>query len=84
MGKGEKTTAENLEARFEAGQDVLDYFDVKNATRPGWEKQRINLDIPQGMLADLDRHAGRRGVPRQALIKLWLADRLKAEAPVRD
>lgn len=26
-----KTTAENLEARFDAGEDVLDYFDLKNA-----------------------------------------------------
>ena len=78
------STAENLEARFGAGEDVLDYCDVKHATRPGWEKQRINLDIPQGMLADLAGHAGRKGVPRQALIKLWLADRLKAEATIRD
>ncbi|MGD0537797.1 MAG: CopG family transcriptional regulator [Verrucomicrobiota bacterium] len=84
MGKREKTTAENLEPRLDAGKDVLAYFDVKNATRPGSEKQRINLDIPQGMLADLDRHAGRKGVPRQPLIKLWLADRLNAESPVKD
>ncbi len=35
-------------------------------------------------MADLDRHAGRKGVPRQALIKLRLADRLKAEAPIKD
>jgi hypothetical protein len=25
--KNEKTTAENLEARFDAGEDVSDYFD---------------------------------------------------------
>lgn len=25
------TTAENLETRFDAGEDVLDYFDLKNA-----------------------------------------------------
>jgi hypothetical protein len=36
------------------------------------------------MLADLDRHAGHKGVPHQALIKLWLADRLKAEATIKD
>jgi hypothetical protein len=27
------TTASNLEARFEAGKDVLDYFDVARAVR---------------------------------------------------
>jgi len=36
-----KTTAANLESRFEAGKDVLDYFDASRATvtrggaRPG-------------------------------------------------
>jgi hypothetical protein len=31
------------------------------------------------MIRRLDRQAGRNGVPRQALIKVWLAERLKAE-----
>jgi hypothetical protein len=29
--KNEKTTAENLEARFDAGEDVSDYFDDTKA-----------------------------------------------------
>jgi hypothetical protein len=30
-----KTTAKNLERRFDAGKDVSDYFDMSKAKRPG-------------------------------------------------
>lgn len=33
--KKTKTTAENLESRFDAGEDVLDFFDMKKATWGG-------------------------------------------------
>jgi hypothetical protein len=36
----------------------------------------ISLDIPAQMLKNLDREATRIGVARQALIKVWLAERL--------
>ena len=32
--------------------------------------QRVNLDMPQHMVAKLDVHARKRGVTRQALIKV--------------
>jgi hypothetical protein len=35
MSKRSKTTARNLESRFDAGEDVSDYFDFSRATRPG-------------------------------------------------
>ena len=75
-----KTTAANLEAKFDAGENVLDYFDVKNFKRINHKKSRVNVDIPDWMLRKLDLVAGRHGLARQALIKHWLADRLKVEA----
>jgi hypothetical protein len=74
-----KTTARNLEARFEAGKDVLDYFDLDKATRPLLQKQRVNLDIPHWMVLRIERIARRKGIPRQAQIKQWLAEKLKEE-----
>jgi hypothetical protein len=80
MGKHKtKTTAKNLEERFDAGEDVLDYFDARRMTRPGHKKNRVNVDIPVWMIHRLDRVAGRNGIARQALIKTWLVDRLKTE-----
>ncbi len=75
-----KTTAANLEARFAAGEDVLDYFDAGRITRPGHKKNRVNVDMPVWMIGQLDRVAGRHGIARQALIKTWLAEKLKTEA----
>lgn len=74
-----KTTAENLEARFDAGEDVLDYFDTRGAVRFNHARFRVNLDLPAWIVGKLDRYASRTGVPRQALVKLWLAERLEAE-----
>ena len=75
-----KTTAKNLEARFEAGADVSDYFDFKKFKRVNHAKNRVNVDMPIWMIQRLDRVAGRNGIARQALIKTWLVDRLKLEA----
>jgi predicted DNA binding CopG/RHH family protein len=72
-----KTTAENLEARFDAGEDVLDYFDTAKAARRNHAKARVNLDLPQWMIASIDRVAGRNGLARQSQIKAWLADKIK-------
>jgi predicted DNA binding CopG/RHH family protein len=74
-----KTTAANLEKRFDAGEDVSDYFDFKKFKRINHEKSRVNVDMPQWMIGRLDDVASRHGIARQALIKTWLAERLKAE-----
>ena len=76
-----KTTAENLERKFDQGEDVMDYFDLAKASRPLLEKERINLDIPHWMILKIDRVARRKGMPRQAQIKEWLSQKLKEEEP---
>ena len=74
-----KTTAENLETRFETGERVMDYFDLSKASRPLLKKERVNLDIPHWMVLRIDRIAGRKGIARQAQIKQWLAEKLGEE-----
>lgn len=64
------TTAENLEQRFDNGEEVLDYFDADNAIR------RVSLDIPSWAIVKLDKEATRRGITRQALLKTWIVDKL--------
>jgi hypothetical protein len=43
--------------------------------RPHARKQ-VHVDFPVWMVEALDAEAGRYGVTRQALIKLWIAERL--------
>ncbi len=68
--------ASDFDKKFDAGEDVSAYFDLKSAQRPGLKAHRVNVDFPSWMVQSLDREATRLGITRQSLIKLWLADRL--------
>lgn len=68
--------AEDLDKKFDNGEDVLEYFDLKSASRPGLENKRVNVDFPAWMVQSIDKEAVRLGVTRQSLIKLWLADKI--------
>lgn len=71
-------SAEELDRKFDDGEDVSKYFDWENAKRPGLEIKRVNVDLPNHFLEKLDREAALRGITRQSLIKVWLYDRLEA------
>ena len=73
-------SAEEFDRRFDDGEDMGDYIDWSSARRPGLELKRVNVDFPQWMVAKLDAEAKRRGVTRQALIKMWLSDLLDRAA----
>ena len=58
----------------DAGEDLSAHLDLANATRPGRDVQRVNVDFPIELLRAIDREAKRIGVTRQAFIKLRIAD----------
>lgn len=72
-------TAEEFERRFDSGEDISDFLDWENASRPGLEQRRVNVDLPIWMIQSLDDAAKVFGVTRQSVVKIWLAERLKAE-----
>lgn len=74
--KSKMISAEDFDAKFEAGEDVGAHLEWSGARRPGLAKRRVNIDFTEQMVRRLDREAQRRGVTRQALIKMWIADRL--------
>jgi len=39
----------------------------------------VNVDFPKWMITRLDREAKRINVSRQAIIKMWIHDRLMAQ-----
>jgi hypothetical protein len=69
--------AEEFDKKFDEGGDVTDYLDLSKARRPTQEQKRVNVDFPLWMIQQLDKEAKRLGVPRQSIIKLWVAERLK-------
>ncbi len=69
--------AEQLDKIFDRGdKDILPYLDLAKAVRPGHQAKRVNVDFPSWMIRRLDLEADRLGVPRQSLIKVWIAERL--------
>lgn len=77
-----KISNEELERRFDEGEDITAYMDMSTARRPNQERaaRRISMDVPEELVRGLDRYAARTGVNRQAVIKLWLTERLDQEA----
>jgi len=77
MKRSSTMKAEELDRVFDAGEeDILPYLDLAKAVRPGHQARRVNVDFPAWMVSRLDAEADRIGVPRQSLIKVWIAERL--------
>lgn len=68
--------AHEFDEAFDRGDSVADQIDWSRARRPNVEMKRVNVDFPAWVVEGLDRQAERLGVTRQALIKLWIAERL--------
>lgn len=75
---------EDTEREFWASHDSADYIDWrkgKRATLPNLRpsSQTISLRLPKPMLDRLKLLANKRDVPYQSLLKIFVAERLKAE-----
>ncbi|MBI5970758.1 MAG: CopG family transcriptional regulator [Deltaproteobacteria bacterium] len=69
--------AGKFDKRFDEGKDISKHLDASKARRPEQEQKRVNVDFPLWMVHLLDREAKRLGVPRQSIIKVWVAERLE-------
>jgi len=79
-----KFANEDQEREFWAQHDSADYLDWKQAERivlPNLRptSQTISLRLPKPMVEQLKLLANKRDVPYQSLLKIFVAERLKAE-----
>ena len=72
--------AKALDKKFDEGESIIKNLDLSKAIRPNQEQKRVNVDFPLWMIQSLDKEAKRLGVPRQSIIKIWLAERLQNSA----
>jgi hypothetical protein len=72
--------AKELDKKFDEGKNILEHLDLSKARRSNQEQKRVNVDFPIWMIQSLDKEAKRLGVPRQSVIKIWLAERLQKSA----
>ena len=71
--------ASELDKIFDDDQEeVLEYFDTSKIKMINEEPKRVNIDFPSWMVQSLDREAKHIGVSRQAVIKMWLAEKLQS------
>ena len=68
--------ARALDKLFDAGGDVSTFLDLARARRTNQTPRRVNVDFPAWMIHSLDKEAGRLGVTRQSIIKVWISERL--------
>lgn len=66
-----KISADDIAAKASRGEDVSAYFTNKfTVVRP---VHRVNVDLTEGMLRQLDERAARLNISRQAVIKTLLS-----------
>ena len=70
------TDTATFDAMFDNGEDLSAHIDWTSARRPNLVIKCVNVDFPTWVVEALDEQAGRLGVTRQSLIKIWITDRL--------
>jgi predicted DNA binding CopG/RHH family protein len=80
-----KFSSEEAERQFWSRADSTAYVDWSHAERAELPKLRptlrtISIRLPESMIAQLKRLANKRDVPYQSLLKVFLAERIYAEA----
>ena len=70
-------TAREMDAALETA-DLAEEFRKKGAVLKS-PLRKINLDLPETVVDQIDGVASRIGISRQPLLKLWIHERLKTE-----
>jgi hypothetical protein len=79
FGKPKSISVADFDAKFDAGEDISAHLDFSSARliEPDTSAQKVNVDFPVWVVESLDKEAERIGIARQALIKLWIVERLE-------
>jgi hypothetical protein len=67
--------AKEFDKKFDNNENMVNHLDLSKIKR---SVKRVNVDFPEWMVSLLDKEAKRLGVSRQSVIKVWIAEKLKA------
>jgi hypothetical protein len=76
--------AEELDKKFDAGEDIIDNLDLSKAKRPGLKTKRVSVDFPTWMVHKLDKESMRLGITRQSVIKFWISEMFRKTSDQND
>jgi hypothetical protein len=71
--------AEEFDRKFDANEDMSDFFDLSRIRHPNREKQKIELKLPLWMIRQLEAEAQKQGISPQTFLENYLVENL---APV--
>lgn len=77
----QEVTAEELDRMFDEGEDMTPFIRMDTIRRVGRQdgRKRVSIDMAGEALDRLDAYAEEYDVPRQALVKMWLMERMNEE-----
>ncbi|SEG18401.1 type II toxin-antitoxin system BrnA family antitoxin [Algoriphagus boritolerans] len=75
--KKKSITAAEFDEKFDGNENLNEFLDLENSTRPGQKSRRVSVDFPEWMVQELDKVARNLGITRQSVIKVFISDKLK-------
>ena len=70
--------AKDLDRLFDEGEkDILQHLDIDATEKVNQKERSIKIEFPEWMVEQLEKEASRIGVSQQAIIKIWLSERLE-------
>lgn len=77
--KEKSITASEFDQKFDKGDDMTEFLDLDNVSKPGNHLKRITVNFPEWMVKDLDNISKKLGVSRQSIIKVFISEKLKEQ-----
>ena len=75
--KKQSISAAEFDEKFEENENLNEFLDLENSTRPGQKPRRVSVDFPEWMVQELDRVARNLGITRKSVIKVFISEKLK-------
>jgi len=73
-----KHNDKTLDELFDEGADMTQFMVEDSVKKPN-KVRKINLNMPSWMIDELDDTAAHLAISRQAVINIWIAERLQQE-----
>lgn len=72
-------TSEELDQRFDEGEDMTPYMKLETAHFPEHENEirKVSGSIPQWVIEEMEWEAKHLAISRNAVMNVWLADKAK-------
>jgi len=66
--------AEEFDRKFDAGEDMSEFFDLSYARHPNREKEKMELKLPLWMIHQLEAEAQKQGISTQTFLENYLVE----------